>query len=97
MRIHDPLHPGEFIRQTYMEPANISCRRLSEALEVSPSTLNRVLQGKSAVSTEMARRLSKVLGRTTESWLIMQHNYDIWQSEQSVTLDTLKPFKFSFA
>ncbi|WP_422135687.1 HigA family addiction module antitoxin [Endozoicomonas sp. ALD040] len=97
MRMHDPLHPGEFIKQTYMEPAKVSCRQLSEALEVSPSTLNRILQGKSAISTEMARRLSMVIGRTTESWLVMQNNYDIWQSEQSVKLNTLKPFKFSFA
>jgi len=69
MSMHNPPHPGEFIESIYMEPHGISCRYLAEQLGVAASTLNRVLKGKSAVSTEMALRLSKVLGRTPQSWL----------------------------
>ncbi|MCA1771946.1 MAG: HigA family addiction module antidote protein [Halomonas sp.] len=39
---------------------------------VSPSTLSRLLKGDSGISPEMSLRLSKVLGRTPESWLAMQ-------------------------
>lgn len=77
-----------------MEPYGISCRYLAEQLGVAASTLNRVIKGKSAVSPEMALRLSKVLGRTPESWLAMQDNYEIWQARKRINLSDLQPLKF---
>jgi len=94
MSMHNPPHPGEFIESIYMEPHGISCRYLAEQLGVAASTLNRVIKGKSAVSPEMALRLSKVLGRTPQSWLVMQDNYEIWQAEQRINLSELQPLKF---
>ncbi len=91
MSMHNPPHPGEFIETIYMEPYFISCRSLAKQLGVSASTLNRVLKGKSAVSTEMALRLSKVLGRTPQSWLAMQDNYEIWQASKRIDISNLKP------
>ena len=91
--MHNPPHLGEFIEEVYMVPHNLSCRFLAEKLGVAASTLNRVIKGKSAISPEMALRLSKVLGRTPESWLSMQYNYDIWQTSRRVNLSTLKPLK----
>ncbi|WP_448218323.1 HigA family addiction module antitoxin [Endozoicomonas sp. 2B-B] len=76
MSMHNPPHPGEFIESVYMEPHGVSCRYLAEQLGVAASILNRVIKGKSAVSPEMALRLSRVLGRTPESWLSMQDNYE---------------------
>lgn len=78
MSMHNPPHPGEFIYDLYMEPFGYSYRFVAKQLDVSPSTLNRVLKGQSAVSPEMALRLSKSLGRTPESWLTMQDHYDLW-------------------
>ena len=72
MTMHSPPHPGEFILAIYLEPFGMSSRTLAENLAVSPSTLNRIITGKSGVSPEMALRLSKALGRTPESWLAMQ-------------------------
>jgi len=78
MPMHNPPHPGEFIREVYLEPNDITGRQLAAKLGVSPSTLSRVLQGTSGISPEMALRLSKALGRSPESWLIMQDNHDLW-------------------
>ncbi len=97
MTMHNPPHPGEFIREVYLEPFNISGRQLSEKLGVSPSTLTRVLSGKSGISSEMALRLSKALGRSPESWLLMQDNYDLWQARQSVNLDAVQKVEFDAA
>ena len=82
MPMHNPPHPGEFIREVYLEPNGITGRQLATKLGVSPSTLNRVLQGTSGISPEMALRLSKALGRSPESWLAMQDNHDLWQARQ---------------
>ena len=86
MAMHNPPHPGEFISSVYLEPNGISGRELASKLGVSPSTLNRILTGKSSVSPEMALRLSKCLGRSPESWLAMQHSHDLWQAKKSVDL-----------
>ena len=39
----------------------------------------------------MALRLSKVLGRSPESWLSMQDNYELWQAKQNINLDNVQP------
>ena len=95
--MHNPPHPGEFIREVYLEPFEITGRQLSSKLGVSPSTLNRVLNGSSGVSSEMALRLSKALGRTPESWLAMQDHYDLWLARQSVNLDSVQKVDFRAA
>jgi len=84
--MHNPPHPGEFIESVYLEPYGVSCRTLASHLGVAASTLSRVVKGKSAISPEMALRLSKTLGRTPESWLSMQDNYELWQAKQSLDL-----------
>ena len=86
MTMHNPPHPGEFIVATYMEPFDLSCRFLATNLDVAASTLNRIIKCQSGVSPEMALRLSKSLGRSPESWLAMQHNYDLWQAKKKVRL-----------
>jgi addiction module HigA family antidote len=95
--MHDPPHPGEFIRAVYLEPNGITGRQLAAKLGVAPSTLNRVLQGISGVSPEMALRLSKALGRSPESWLAMQHNHDLWQARQTVDLGAVERIDFHAA
>jgi len=86
MAMHNPPHPGEFISEVYLAPNGISGRELAGKLGVAPSTLNRVLTGASGVSPEMALRLSKCLGRTPESWLALQHQYDLWVARREVNL-----------
>jgi addiction module HigA family antidote len=97
MAMHDPLHPGEFIRSVYLEPFAISARALAENLAVSPSTLNRIITGKSGVSPEMALRLSIALGRSPESWLAMQDHYDLWQARKHARLDQVRALEFEAA
>jgi len=97
MAMHNPPHPGLFIKEIYLTPNEISCRELAMNLGVAASTLSRVLNGSSGVSPEMALRLSKALGRSPESWLTMQDNYDLWQAKQRVDLKTVGKIEFKCA
>ncbi len=90
MPMHNPPHPGEFIKTIYVEPFNLSVRKVAETLNVSPSTLNRLLNGNSNISPEMALRLSKALGRSPESWLAMQDQYDLWHAKKKINLAAVK-------
>lgn len=97
MTMHNPPHPGEFITDVYLEPNSISGRELALNLGVAASTLSRILKGLSGISPEMALRLSKALGRSPESWLALQYNYDLWQARQRVDLKNVGKVRFTAA
>ena len=97
MSMHSPPHPGEFIREIYITPYDLSIRKVAENLGVSASTLTRLLNGDSNISPEMSLRLSKGLGRSPESWLAMQDQYDLWHAKKKVDLRGVKKLKLSAA
>ena len=93
---HKPPHPGGMIDRTYIEPfKNVTAASIARELGVSKSTFSRLLAGKSDITPEMAVRLSAVLGRTAESWLLMQDNYDLWQAREAVDTEELHRFDFT--
>jgi antitoxin HigA-1 len=95
MSMHNPPHPGEFIREIYLTPHNLSVRALAESLGVSASTVTRIINGSNGVSPEMALRLSKAIGRPPESWLAMQHNHDLWVARKSTDLSHVTSIEFA--
>lgn len=97
MAMHNPPHPGEFITEIYLEPNGISGRELAAKLDVAPSTLSRILKGDSRVTPEMALRLAKALGRSPESWLLMQDAHDLWTARQHVDLQRVGKLKLAAA
>ncbi len=90
MNMFNPPHPGEFIKEVFLEPYDISYRTVAAKLKVSPSTFQRLIKQQSNVTPEMALRLSKTLGRSPESWLIMQDNYNLWQAKQNLNIDEVE-------
>jgi antitoxin HigA-1 len=97
MNMYNPPHPGEFITDVYLEPNRISGRELAVRLDVAASTLSRVLKGASRVTPEMALRLSKSIGRSPESWLVMQDAHDLWIARQNVDLNRVSKLKLAVA
>ena len=95
MTMYNPPHPGEFIEEVYLKPFGLSSRFLAEKLGVAPSTVNRVIKKQSGISPEMALRLSKAIGRSPESWLVMQDHYDLWQTRHTVDLDPIQKIEFA--
>jgi len=91
MAMYNPPHPGEFIKEVYLEPLSVSPRSVALKLKVSPSTFSRIIKKQSSISPEMALRLSKCLGRSPESWLRMQDSFDLWQAKQSLDLSEIEP------
>jgi addiction module HigA family antidote len=91
---HQPLHPGAFIRRVYLQPSGVGSNQLARQLKVSPGLVSRLLNGKTDVSPLMALKLSKVVGRSPESWLQMQNNYDLWLARQSIDLSEYNALNF---
>lgn len=92
---HNPSHPGGFIKRNYLKPFNLGSNEVADKLQVSHSTFNRLINEKADVSPEMALKLSIVLGRSAESWLAMQDNFDLWKARQEIDLSTYESIKFA--
>lgn len=97
MPMYNPPHPGEFIKEIFLEPSGITARQLAIKLAVAPSTLTRILNGQAGISAEMAVRLSKALGPSPESWIQMQVNHALWHAKRSVNLDEVEKINFKAA
>ena len=80
MRMHNPAHPGEILRERM---GSLSVSRLAEHLGVSRVTLSRLLNRSSGVSADMALRLSEALGTSPELWLNLQMQFDLWQASRA--------------
>lgn len=92
---HNPMHPGAFIKRVYLQPFHIGSNELARKLQVSTGLVSRLLNGKTDISPAMALKLSKVLGRSPESWLLMQDNFDLWQARQEIDLSKFEAISFT--
>lgn len=80
MKMYNPAHPGLVLRDSL---ENISVTEAAQRLGITRVALSRILNGKAAISAEMAVRLSILLPNTDAAfWLRMQTAYDLWQAEQ---------------
>lgn len=81
-RMHNPPYPGEVLQDTVLAKGRISVTEFARRLRVSRVALSRVVNGRAAVSADMALRLAAALGGSAESWLQMQSAYDLWQASK---------------
>lgn len=81
-QMHNPPHPGEIVRELCLEPLGLTVTEAAEGLGVSRKQLSAVLNGRASISPEMAVRLSKAFGTTSEMWLNHQLQYDLWQAHK---------------
>ncbi len=82
MKMHNPPHPGEIIRELCLKPLDLSVTRAASALGVSRKTLSAILNGRAGISPEMSIRLAKAFGTSPESWLTQQSMYDLAAAEE---------------
>ena len=79
-RMYNPPHPGEVLQDTVLAESRISVSEFARKLGVSRVALSRVVNGRAAISADMALRLAAALGGSAESWLQMQAAYDLWHA-----------------
>ncbi len=89
-RQFNPPHPGEVLRDGVFADTGITVTEFAAHLGVTRVALSRVLNGKAAISADMAIRLAKALGGSATSWLHMQANFDLWHAERALKRATAK-------
>ena len=81
--LHDHPHPGELLREDVIRPAGLSVSHAAQCLGMSRVALSRVLNGKAAISPDLAIRLEMAGISTAQAWLSMQMNYDLSRARQT--------------
>ncbi|OGT05944.1 MAG: addiction module antidote protein, HigA family [Gallionellales bacterium RBG_16_57_15] len=85
-RMFNPPHPGLTLRDDVLPALGLSVTEAAQQLDVARVTLSRVINGRAAISPEMALRLEAWLGKErgghADAWIAEQCAYDMWQAEQ---------------
>lgn len=82
MMMHNPPHPGEVLKEEVLAPLDLSVTEAADRLAMSRVALSRVVNGKAAISPDLAVRLEQAGVSTARAWLSMQANYDLWRAMQ---------------
>ena len=92
-----PTHPGEMLREDFLPEYGLTVARLSSAMRVSRQSINELLRGRRAVSTEMALRLARLFGNSPEFWLNAQRAVDLWDASRAIQKDVnrIKPLRIA--
>ena len=98
MSMYNPAHPGEILKELVITPLELTITDASEHLNVSRKTLSKVLNGRGAITPEMALRLELVFKKpSADHWLRLQNAYDLWQSRQNKSALHVQPYNSNYA
>ena len=98
MSMHSPAHPGEILKELVIEPLELTITDVSEHLGVSRKTLSKVLNGRGAVTPEMAVRLEIAFKKpSADHWLRLQSAYDLWELRNQKSELHVTPYTFQVA
>jgi antitoxin HigA-1 len=82
MRMHNPPHPGEILKEDVLPELGLTVGEFAAHLGVSRPHLSKVLNQRASITAEMDLRISESLGQPPGLWLRMQASYDLWVAEQ---------------
>ena len=77
MKKLDNIHPGEVLKEEFLEPLEITAYRLSKDLGIPQTRISEILKGRRRISADTALRLSKYFGNSAKFWLGLQDDYDL--------------------
>ena len=80
-----PVHPGEVLREEFMEPMGLSQNELARGLGVSPRRINEIVNEKRSVTADTALRLARYFGMSAEFWINLQSRYDLDVASDELT------------
>jgi addiction module HigA family antidote len=80
-----PIHPGEIIKEEYLEPLGMSANALAVALRIPAPRINDVIRQKRGISIDTALRLARYFNTTAQFWMNLQISYDLKNARQKMT------------
>ncbi len=79
-----PIHPGEILREEFLNPLGMSANKLAQSIKVPAGRITQILNGQRAITADTALRLSRFFGTTPELWINLQSHYELQLVEESL-------------
>ncbi len=76
-----PLHPGEILREEYLNPLGLSAGRVARAVGVPRTRIERIVSEQTGISADTAIRLERLFGTSARFWMNAQAAYDLEVAE----------------
>ena len=86
----EPAHPGEILKEMYLVPLQLTITETAQALGIARKNLSAIVNGKMGISPDMAVRLSEAFNTSSELWIGLQKDYDLWRSKQNIDRQQIK-------
>jgi addiction module HigA family antidote len=93
------IHPGEILKEEFLDPLEITAYRLSKETFIPQTRVSEIIKGNRRITADTALRLSKYLGTTAKFWLGLQDDYDLEEEKKSKKseFDNIHPLKSNAA
>jgi addiction module HigA family antidote len=79
-----PVHPGEILKHEFMEPFGLSSNRLAKHIGVTPASINETVRARRGITAETALRPAQYFNTDAQSWMNLQHHYELEVAEQAI-------------
>ena len=89
------IHPGEILKEEFLDPMGITAYRLSKETFIPQTRISEIIKKKRRITADTALRFSRFFGTTAKFWLGLQNDYDL-EEEKSLKgkeFDIIKPIK----
>lgn len=77
------IHPGEVLKEEFLEPLEVSAYRLSKETFIPQTRISEILKGNRRITADTALRLSKFFGTSAKFWLGLQDDYDLEEEKEA--------------
>ena len=86
---HNPIHPGEILREEFLQPLGLSQTQLAKKLGIPLQRVNEICTGKRGITPETAWLFSRAFGTTPEFWINLQATYDLATNQPTKNIKRL--------
>ncbi|WP_233489394.1 HigA family addiction module antitoxin [Rhodovulum sp. 12E13] len=86
-----PSHPGEVLKELYLDPLGLSPIALARRLHVPRTRIERLVREETAVTADTAMRLARAFGTTPEYWMNLQRAWDLARARDTVDVSDITP------
>jgi addiction module HigA family antidote len=90
--MYNPPHPGEILKELYLDTLGLTVTDAAQGLGVTRKTLSAIINQRQGISPEMALRLSKAFKTSPDLWIKMQMKFDLWKAQGNINLSSIQVF-----
>ncbi|MFD2937792.1 HigA family addiction module antitoxin [Spirosoma flavum] len=87
-----PVHPGEILREEYIQERGLTITEVAKGLGIARANLSAIVNERAGISPELAVKLSEAFGNSAQFWVNLQKNYELWHAEKKVNRAVIQHF-----